>query len=66
MKRVSEPSVGDIIFIKKDNALIPIKILRGAFFRNGRVSNFWEWLNLVNGEVESGYGNFWIGESEEE
>lgn len=66
MKRIIEPNIGDIVYTKKDNALIPIKILNGSFFRNGRVSNFWKWLNLVSGEVEEGYGIFWRKESEEE
>jgi hypothetical protein len=37
-----------------------VKITRGQFLRNGRVSNFWHWKEVLKngelGEEECGYG----------
>jgi hypothetical protein len=37
-----------------------VKIVDGAFWRNGRLSNFWDWREVKPngrlGKVESGYG----------
>lgn len=37
-----------------------VKVIEGAFLRNGRVSNFWSWQRINEdgtlGPVESGYG----------
>lgn len=37
-----------------------VRVLDGAFLRNGRVSNHWTWVRInddgTDGEKESGYG----------
>lgn len=37
-----------------------VKVIDGAYLRNGRVSNFWSWRRVNDdgslGKVESGYG----------
>jgi len=37
-----------------------IKVVDGAFLRNGRVSNLWSWREVLDngsfGEIEHGYG----------
>ena len=37
----------------------PIRIMSGAFYRNGRVSNHWTWLVENTGETNHGYGENW-------
>lgn len=59
-EKVSEPIIGKVYFrvSKDEKTLIPCKIIDGALFRNGRLSNFWDWENLLTGEKEFGYGGF--------
>lgn len=59
-ERVSEPIIGKVYFrvSKDEKTLIPCKIIDGALFRNGRLSNVWDWENLLTGEKEYGYGGF--------
>lgn len=59
-KKIQEPKIGETYFrISEDGkSLIPCKIIFGSLFRNGRLSNFWDWENLLTGEKESGYGKF--------
>ena len=37
-----------------------VKIIDGAYLRNGRVSNFWSWREVMSsnklGDIEHGYG----------
>ena len=58
--RILSPKKGSLVFYKNDNGeFVPVKILDGQFYSNGRLSNFWEWENLATGEKESGYGDFY-------
>lgn len=56
--RILNPKKGSECILKKDGRDIPVKIIDGSFYRNGRVSNFWDWINLETGKKEYGYGNF--------
>ena len=47
------------LYKNESGEYIPIKILSGSFYINGRVSNFWYWINLNTNEKESGYGDFY-------
>lgn len=65
--RVTEPEKYEELFILDKGGYIPVKILGGAYYRNGRVSNFWDYEELLTGRICSGYGNFYklyIRESE--
>lgn len=57
--RVTEPEKYEELFCLDNGQFIPVKILSGAFYRNGRVSNFWDFENLLTGEVYKEYGNFY-------
>ena len=65
-KKICEPNFGDIVFFKnKEGAFQKIKIVRGQYFSNGRLSNFWYWVDVNEDGSESkeecsGYGNFFI------
>lgn len=60
LKHTSDPPINEIVYVRQGDVLYPCIILDGQFLSNGRVSNFWTWRNLITGEKESGYGNFWI------
>lgn len=57
--RVTEPEKYEELFFFDDGQFIPVKIIDGAFFRNGRVSNFWDFENLLTGKKDSTYGSFY-------
>jgi hypothetical protein len=60
LERIIEPCIGDIVFYKNEQGIIEtVEILEGAFFKNGRVSNFWHWKNILTGKKDCGYGNFY-------
>lgn len=57
--RVTEPEKYEELFFLNDGQLTPVKILGGAYYRNGRVSNFWDYEELLTGCICSGYGHFY-------
>lgn len=59
--KVIEPKIGKEYFIPSEDgkSIIPCMIISGQFYRNGRISNTWEWINLLTRETESGYGGFY-------
>lgn len=60
-KKILEPSVGDIVLYKDEQGYItPVKIIEGAFFKNERVSNFWNWMDILINKIYCGYGNFYL------
>ena len=58
MKRYDPKPGSTVLFVDGDNQYL-VYILSGAWEKNGRISNFWEWVNLRTGEKENGYGNFY-------
>lgn len=60
MKPIYEPRAGDKVFYRKDGRFKPVTIIKGAYYRNDRVSNFWKWRDDETGEVEEDYGCFYI------
>ena len=58
--RIIEPNIGSVVVHKDGGKSTLVKILYGKFYGEfGRISNFWEWLNLETNEIESGYGVFY-------
>lgn len=73
-EKVNSPKIGDVVYFqpwkgstdKRKNAY-PVLIRSGGFLSNGRISNFWYWQPLTptgrpKGEVEHGYGMFFVAE----
>ena len=61
-RRILEPSVGDIVYQRKDSGkYAKVRIIDGEFLdsKYGRLSNFWKWENLETGEIEEDYGCFY-------
>lgn len=65
---VREPKIGGTYFYfdKKNGIGVPVIILDGAWERNGRLCNFWNWRNLLTGKKENGYGDFYELKSRED
>lgn len=67
LRRVSEPPINTIVFNVQDDLIFPCVIKGGQYFaENGRLSNFWQWINLYTMKEESGYGCFYVEECENE
>lgn len=61
LKRVSEPPLNTVVFNAQDDVIFPCIVKEGQFFaKNGRLSNFWRWINLYTMKEESGYGCFYV------
>lgn len=61
LKSVSEPPQNEVVFVAEKNGIFPCIVLNGQYLaENGRLSNFWEWINLVTGKKTSGYGAFFL------
>lgn len=58
--RVQEPPFNEIIYTKKEMSIVPCIVLSGQYWKGGRLSNFWSWINLLTKEEESGYGDFYV------
>jgi len=75
--QVSEPAMNQVVFYQpwqgkndRRKKAYPVIIKDGAYLRNGRLSNFWDWQRLsptgrINPKVECGYGNFFKAEGYE-
>ena len=57
--RVTEPEKYEELFLLNKGAYIPVRVLDGSYYRNGRISNFWEFEDLLTGRICNGYGNFY-------
>ena len=53
------PKRSKCLFKTDDGRFIPVRIKDGSFYIDGRVSNFWTWINLETGKEEHGYGCFY-------
>ena len=61
LKSVKEPPLNTVVFNLQNGIIFPCVVKSGRFNADsGRLSNFWEWINLCTGEKQSGYGNFFI------
>jgi len=67
MKKLYEPKIGSIVRhtgFQQNPKEYPcdVYIVSGQFFSNGRLSNFWEWRRVLDGnqlgDIEKGYGDF--------
>ena len=58
--KVTEPKIGKEYFIPSEDgkSMIPCLVVSGQLWSNGRISNAWEWINLLTRRTESGYGGF--------
>lgn len=60
-KKILEPCIGDVVLYKDEQGnTTPVKIIEGTFFKNGRVSNFWSWMDILTNKIYCGYGNFYL------
>lgn len=58
--REENPKRGEIVFLMKPAAGVPVVILDGQYTdADGRLSNFWHYRYLTNGVESSGYGCFY-------
>ena len=58
--KVINPELGSKVYqYDSCGTLTPVMILEGKFEKDGRISNFWTWYNLITKEIEKGYGDFW-------
>lgn len=58
--RVVDPKPGEIVFLMKPGAGVPVVILDGQYTdADGRLSNFWHYRYLSNGLESSGNGYFY-------
>ena len=64
LKKVSEPPFNTIVFNAQNDVIFPCIVKDGQYFsENGRLSNFWRWINLYTMKEESGYGCFYVATS---
>jgi hypothetical protein len=68
--KINEPKVNQVVFYQpwqgkndRRKKAYPVIIIDGAYYRNGLLSNFWDWHRLsptgrINPKRECGYGNF--------
>lgn len=57
--RVTEPEKYEELFFLDNGQFTPVKILGGAYYRNGRISNFWDFEDLLTGRICNDYGHFY-------
>lgn len=57
---VQEPPLNEVVYVRKEGTIVPCVVLSGQFWKHGRLSNFWYWINLLTKEEESGYGEFYV------
>ncbi len=58
--KVAEPPFNEVVYVKKEMIIVPCIVLSGQFWKGGRLSNFWYWINLLTKEEEHGYGDFYV------
>lgn len=61
IRHISEPEIGNkVYYICSDETgdIDPCIVESGQYLSNGRLSNYWEWINLRTGKREHGYGGF--------
>lgn len=58
--KVPEPPLNEVVYVRKEGAIAPCIVLSGQFWKNGRLSNFWYWIDLVTKKEEAGYGDFYV------
>ena len=59
--RILNPSIGDEVYqCTGKDTFVKVKILEGQYYGAYGVSNFWEYENLETGEIERGYGYFFV------
>ncbi len=61
LKEVKEPPLNTIVFNFQNGIIFPCIVKSGQFYaENGRLSNFWYWINLLTCKEEHGYGTFFV------
>ena len=63
--RIISPEKNQVCLYKTKDKQYPVKVIKGQFYGEHGVSNFWYWINLNTNEEERGYGYFYeMGEAE--
>ena len=63
--RILNPKKNEVYLYKTKDKQYPVKVIKGQFYGEHGVSNFWYWINLNTNEEEHGYGYFYeLGEAE--
>jgi len=66
---IDSPATGSVVSIStvNDGEYYDVYIVKGTYYSNGRVSNFWHWRRVNTdgslGKEEHGYGNFYKSEN---